>query len=167
MNWEQYSQRKVIHPDELEEKMDFLRRQKKTIASLNGSFDLLHAGHLYILHEAAQTADILIVAINSDHSVRSYKGPERPIIPLKYRLQMLTALECIDYVTWFDEKDPREILKKICPDVHVNGAEYGENCIEAETVRQNGGKLHLVKRIDGLATSEIIAKIRDSEKVCV
>lgn len=128
--------------------------------TLNGSFDLLHAGHLYILHEAARQADLLWVALNSDVSVKAYKGPSRPIIELAYRLEMVAALECVSLVSWFDETDPRRLLREICPDVHVNGAEYGPACIEAEVVRDLGGRLHLVDRIPGLATSQIIEKIR-------
>lgn len=164
MNWEQHRTHKVVPPDEIEQKATSLRAESKTIATLNGSFDLMHAGHLYILHEASLQADILIVALNTDRSIQSYKGPERPIISLNERLQMLNALECVDYLTWFDESDPRKILSKIKPDVHVNGAEYGENCIEQETVIAHGGKIHLVKRIEGLATSDIICKIKG---ICV
>lgn len=153
---------KIIAPHLLDEKIKKLRSEKKTIATLNGSFDLLHAGHLYILNEAKKTADCLIVALNSDASIKAYKSPNRPIISLSYRLELLAALACVDYVTWFEETDPRMILSQIKPDVHVNGAEYGSNCIEAETIKQCGGKLHLVPRIgDGLlATSTIINKIK-------
>lgn len=164
MKWEQYSCRKIIAPEEIEKRVAKLREGGKTIATLNGSFDLLHAGHLYILFEASLQADILIVALNSDLSIQNYKGKERPIIPLNYRLQMLNALECVDYLTWFDESDPCAILSKIKPDVHVNGSEYGENCIEKKTVLALGGRIHLVNRIEELASSDIIRKI---QKICV
>ena len=72
----------------------------------------------------------------------------------------MAALEFVDYVTWFEQTDPRQLLAKICPDVHTNGVEYGAQCIEADTVRQGGGRLHLVERIDGLATSAIVEKIQ-------
>lgn len=160
MEWAEESQQKILDPKDLEIKIASLRAQGKTIATLNGSFDLLHAGHLYILFEASKVADILIVAVNSDASVRAYKNPKRPIISLAFRIEMLTAISFVDYVTWFDETDPRSILEKIKPDFHVNGSEYGENCIEAEVVKKNGGRLHLVKRIPGLATSDIIRKIQ-------
>jgi rfaE bifunctional protein nucleotidyltransferase chain/domain len=137
-----------------------LREQKQTIATLNGSFDLLHARHLYIIHQASLQADCLIVALNSDASIKQYKSPTRPIIGLQDRLSLLAALEFVDFVTWFEETDPRAILARIRPDVHVNGAEYGTQCIEAETVQKAGGKIHLVNRIPGLATSAVIEKIR-------
>lgn len=128
---------------------------------MNGSFDLLHAGHLEIIYAAAAQADLLLVAVNSDVSVKAYKDPSRPIIPLAMRMEMLSALGCIDYITWFDEPDPRALLALVQPDVHVNGAEYGINCIEAQVVREGGGRLHLVPRIPGLATSEIIRSIQN------
>lgn len=160
VSWKECSNQKLIDPQDLEEKITALKLQGKTIATLNGSFDLLHAGHLYIIYEASKVADVLLVALNSDHSIKQYKDPKKPIIPLAERLEMVTALSFVDYVTWFNETDPRELLKKIQPHIHVNGAEYGESCIEAETVKYYGGKLHLISRIPGLATSDIIKKIR-------
>lgn len=156
----EWLQKKLIEPAQLEERVAVLKSRNLTIATLNGSFDLLHAGHLFILHQASKQADRLIVALNSDSSIQQYKSQERPIIPLTYRLEMIAALEFVDYVTWFDETDPRALLEKIKPDVHVNGAEYGANCIEAGVVQMNGGRLHLVERIPSLATSTIIEKIK-------
>ncbi len=153
-------EKKEVPPPLLESFIADLRAKGLTIATLNGSFDLLHAGHLYILHQAKLQADILIVALNSDDSIRKYKGPTKPIITLRDRLSMMAAITCVDYVTWFEETDPRNLLAKIRPDVHVNGAEYGSDCIEAEVVKSHGGRIHLVDRIPGLATSAIIAKIR-------
>lgn len=153
-------EKKQIDPQKLELFVQDLRKQKLTIATLNGSFDLLHAGHLYILFEAKKQADKLIVALNSDASIRQYKGPTKPIISLADRLSMMAAIECVDYVTWFEETDPRALLDKIRPNVHINGVEYGPNCIEAEVVRKHGGTVHLVDRIPGLATTAIIQKIR-------
>ena len=131
----------------------------KTIATLNGSFDLLHAGHLYILFEAAKVADILIVALNSDASIKRYKSPKRPIVPLKYRMQMMASVQFVDYVTFFEEDDPRALIEAIKPHVHVNGAEYGTSCIESDVVQKVGGKLHLVPKIDGLSTTTLIQTI--------
>jgi rfaE bifunctional protein nucleotidyltransferase chain/domain len=99
------------------------------------------------------------MALNTDRSIKEYKSPLRPIIPLEYRYQMIAALEMVDHVTWFDETDPRKILARIRPDVHVNGAEYGENCIEADVVRSYGGRIHIVSLVPGLSTSQIIKKI--------
>lgn len=159
--WSTSYQEKLIDPQHLAKSIDALRKDGKKIVTLNGSFDLLHAGHLQIIYEASQQGDILIVALNSDASIKKYKNPKRPIIPLEYRLQMMSALEFVDYVTWFEETDPIKLLTTIKPDVHVNGSEYGENCLEADTVRQHGGKIYIVKLIPGLSTSNILQKIQE------
>lgn len=158
-HWSQEYKRKLIEPKDIAIKAKSLHDQKKRIATLNGSFDLMHAGHLEIIYEASQVADVLIVALNSDESIKQYKSPDRPIIPLEYRLQLMAALEFVDYVTWFHETDPRDLLSKIKPHVHVNGAEYGENCIEADIVKANGGIIHIVQLVPGLSTSQILSKI--------
>jgi D-glycero-beta-D-manno-heptose 1-phosphate adenylyltransferase len=164
--WSEAYKKKVISPPQLADKIQLLRQQNKTIATLNGSFDLLHAGHLHSIFEASKVADLLIVALNSDRSIQQYKSPHRPIVPLEYRIQMMAALEFVDYVTWFEETDPRQLLSLIRPDVHVNGAEYGENCIEAEVVKSNGGRLHIVQLIPGLSTSALLQKIRTEPNAC-
>lgn len=168
IRWADAYQTKVILPENLSTQIPLLRTQhpEKTIVTLNGSFDLLHAGHMQIIFEASQAGDILIVALNTDHSIRQYKSPTRPLVPLEYRLQMMAALEFVDYVTWFDETDPRRLLSVIKPDVHVNGAEYGANCLEAETVCANGGKIHIVQLVPGLSTSTLIRKIQDEKQPC-
>jgi D-glycero-beta-D-manno-heptose 1-phosphate adenylyltransferase len=161
LDWQTFASSKIFPATTLHELLRSLKSNGKTLATINGSFDLLHAGHMYILYEASKVADILVVAINTDASVKRYKDPRRPIIPLKERMEMVSALSFVDYVTWFDEDDPRELLRMLQPDVHVNGAEYGYDCIEAATVREVGGTLHLVKRIPGLATSQIISTIKN------
>jgi len=157
-HWESYYKDKLILPGEIEEKVKVVRNSKK-IATLNGSFDLLHAGHLHIIYQASLQADILIVALNSDSSIKQYKSPLRPIVPLEYRLKMMAAIGFVAYVTWFDELDPRKILSLIKPDVHVNGAEYGKNCIEKEIVESYGGRIHIVELIPSLSTTSLIEKI--------
>lgn len=157
--WSEDYKNKVIAPEKIPSFVSEIRKQGKTIATLNGSFDLMHAGHLHMIYEASKEADFLIVALNTDSSIKKYKSPHRPIVPLEYRLQMMAALGFVDYVTWFDETDPRRILKEIKPDVHVNGAEYGENCIEAETVRSHGGRMRIVELVPGLSTTDVLKKI--------
>ena len=159
--WKETWKNKLVLPEAWTPWAERQRLAGKTIATLNGSFDLLHAGHLHILYEASKEADLLLVALNSDASIRSYKGAKRPLIPLTYRLQMVAALKWVDFVTWFEEADPREFLKKIAPDVHVNGAEYGRECIEAATVHALGGRLHLVDRIEGLSSSALVASLNN------
>ena len=155
-----WKEAKYISPDKLEEKVEQIRRAGKTIATLNGSFDLLHSGHLKMIHEASEQGVVLILALNSDQSIKKYKSPLRPIVPLEQRLEMIAALEFVDYVTFFDETDPICLLEKIKPDVHNNGSEYGEDCIEAETVKKYGGRIHIVKLVPGLSTSKLIEKIK-------
>lgn len=157
--WSKDYRNKIIEPANLPLKIAELKSKGFTIASLNGSFDLLHAGHLQIIYEASQVADLLIVALNTDRSIQQYKDVKRPIIPLDYRLQMICALEFVDYATWFDETDPLKLLEIIQPNVHVNGSEYGQDCIEADIVKANGGKIHIVDLVPGLSTSSILNKI--------
>jgi rfaE bifunctional protein nucleotidyltransferase chain/domain len=158
--WETAYWRTVVAPHNLEKLLEKVRSRGKTIATLNGSFDLMHAGHLHMIYEASKQADILIVGLNTDASIKKYKSPLRPIITLEYRLQMMAAIEFVSYVTWFEETDPIKMLSVIKPDVHVNGSEYGENCIEADTVYENGGRLHIVPLLPSLSTSSIIEMIK-------
>jgi D-glycero-beta-D-manno-heptose 1-phosphate adenylyltransferase len=159
-NWQNAAQKKLLNPNnDLANIVDTIKKDGKTIATLNGSFDLVHAGHLEIIYQASCQADVLIVAMNTDRSIQSYKGKNRPIIPLLYRLQMMAAIGFVDYVTWFDENNPIKILEKIKPNVHVNGQEYGDNCIESDVIKKYGGVIHLVDIIPNLSTSLIIKKI--------
>jgi D-beta-D-heptose 7-phosphate kinase/D-beta-D-heptose 1-phosphate adenosyltransferase len=153
----------VVSRESLAQLAVTLRASGKRIVTLNGSFDLLHAGHLHILREARRQGDVLIVGLNSDRSVRANKGPDRPLIGEGDRARMLLALRDVDYVHIFDETVPMPFLEQVRPDVHVNGSEYGTQCIEASSVRAFGGRLHLVDRIPGLATSELIARIQESK----
>jgi D-beta-D-heptose 7-phosphate kinase / D-beta-D-heptose 1-phosphate adenosyltransferase len=137
-----------------------LRAKGKRIVTINGSFDVLHNGHLHILNEARQQGDVLIVGLNSDASVKLNKGPDRPIVPERRRAEMLLALRMVDYVHVFDELDPITFIRELNPDVHVNGSEYGENCIESETVKRGGGRIHIVSRIPGLSTSNLVDRLQ-------
>ena len=136
-NWQEKHKERLIAPKDWHTWALSVKQRGLTIASLNGSFDMMHAGHLHILHEASKQADCLIVALNSDDSIRAYKDPSRPIIPLKYRLEMMSAVRFVDYVTWFEETTPMRFLQTIKPHIHINGAEYGKDCIERETVEEN------------------------------
>lgn len=111
-----------------------LRAKGKRIVTVNGAFDVLDNGHLHILSEARQRGDVLIVALNSDASVRSCTRSDRPFVPEQHRAEMLLALRIVDYVHIFDEPDPIAFLEELRPDVHVNGSRYGESCIESQTV---------------------------------
>lgn len=161
--WERVSKKKFISREDLSNKIRELKQSGQTIATTNGAFDLLHPGHLQIIYEASRQADLLIVALNSDLSIQKYKHISRPIIPLQYRLEMVSALEFVSFVTSFDETNPIALLEIIQPHVHINGREYGENCIEADIVKKYGGRIHIVDIVPGISTSKIIDKI----KVCV
>lgn len=155
-----WKEEKYVSPEALAEKILELRQERKTIATLNGSFDLLHSGHLKMIYEASQQADVLLMALNSDSSIQKYKSPLRPIVPLENRLEMVAALQFVDYVTCFNETDPIAFLELVKPDVHVNGAEYGDECIEAKVVKKHGGRIHIVQLVPGLSTSNLIKKIK-------
>lgn len=139
-----------------------LKNRGKKIVTCNGCFDIIHAGHIKFLKEAKERGDVLIVGLNSDRSVKENKGEKRPINNEKDRAIVLAALEMVDYVTIFDEKTPIELLEIIKPDVHVNGEEYGENCIEALIVKKYGGKVYIVKLKKGFSTTNLIKKIKET-----
>ena len=141
-----------------------LRKQGKKLVTTNGSFDLMHYGHVNMLEKAKELGDVLIVGINSDKSVKEYKSADRPIIPERFRAAMVAALECVDYATLFDETVPMTFIEGIKPHVHVNSAEYGWDCVERPTVEVHGGKLVLIERVEGLSTSGIINKIIELEE---
>ncbi len=151
---------KIKSRDEIRQTLAELRAAGKTVVTCNGSFDVFHTGHLKFLQEAKAQGDVLIVGVNSDDSIKRYKSPDRPIIGENDRAEMMAGFECVDYVTVFDETDPRELLETIRPNVHVNGAEYGADCIEAPLLRKLGARLHLIKSYGGLSTTEIIERIK-------
>lgn len=157
--WKQACKDKIIENEQLAQWASRLREKGLTIATINGCFDLLHIGHLYMLFEASKQADCLIVALNSDESIKAYKGDNRPIHPLENRMQMVAALGFVDYVTWFPQSTPCDLLEKVRPDVHVNSIEYGEDCVEAKTVKKYGGRLELIPFIDGFSSTSIIEKL--------
>lgn len=130
--------------------------KNKKLVTTNGCFDILHEGHLKALKESKAQGDILIVGLNSDDSVRRLKGPTRPVNNEFSRACALAALDCVDYVFIFGEDNPIAFLEVLKPDVHTNSEEYGENCVEAETVKKKGGKIHLIKKIPGISTTKII-----------
>jgi D-glycero-beta-D-manno-heptose 1-phosphate adenylyltransferase len=154
--WSERFKDKLLLPADIALKRESLRKNKLKVVTLNGTFDLLHTGHLHILYEAKKQGDILIVAINSDSSIKILKGEKRPINPLLNRLEFIAAFSFVDYVTWFEETTPLNILEKLHPDVHVNGIEYGENCIEAPFLRSIHAKLHLVDRLENLSSTRIL-----------
>lgn len=156
---------KILNKSKLQTVVRSLHRSGQRIVTTNGSFDILHAGHVHLLEKARKLGNVLIVGLNSDSSVRRYKGKTRPIIPQRYRALLLSALTVVDYVYVFNELNPINFLEIVKPAIHVNSAEYGRNCIEAPTVKKNGGKLVLVKKVKRmLSTTEIIARVKRAER---
>lgn len=133
-----------------------LKNQGKVVVTCNGSFDILHQGHFQRLKEAKEQGDILIVCLNSDRSVRAYKGPGRPINKQAVRVKNLADLEYVDYVVVFDEMNPKAILNKIKPAIHCVGRDWGKNCVEREVVEKNGGKIRVAKWLEGFSTSNFV-----------
>ncbi len=133
-----------------------LKRKNKKIVTCNGSFDILHQGHLQRLREAKRQGDILIVCLNSDKSVRAYKGSGRPINSQAVRANNLTDLEYVDYVVIFNEINPKKILSKIKPDIHCVGRDWGKDCVEREVVEKNGGEIYVCKWLKGFSSSKLI-----------
>ena len=142
-----------------------LRKQNKKIVTTNGVFDILHYGHVKYLEEAKKLGDVLIVGVNTDKSVKQNKGDKRPINYEKSRASVLAALESVDYIFLFDEKEPSSWLDKIKPNIHVKAGDYKLNqIIEKGVVEKNGGKVIIVKVEKGYSTTNFINKILDIYK---
>jgi len=151
---------KVKSLSELKEIIDSLKKQGKKIGFTNGCFDLVHVGHIKYLRAAKKLADILIVAINSDKSVKVLKGNKRPLFPQDERAEILSAFEFVDYVVIFDELDPEKTISALLPDILVKGGDYKiDQIIGKDTVISHGGKVITVPEVNGKSTSEIIKKI--------
>lgn len=137
------------------------KRNGRKVVFTNGCFDLLHPGHIQSLEAARELGDLLIVALNSDESVRALKGPGRPVLPEQERAEILAALECVDAVVIFNEPSPREIIAALLPDVLVKGGDWpGDQIVGREEVEAAGGKVERVALLPGYSTTEILKKIR-------
>ena len=128
----------------------------------NGAFDILHAGHVTYLEFARQQGDALAVGVNSDASVKRYKGEKRPIIAQEHRVRLLASLECVDYVVIFEEDEPKELIATIGPDVLVKGADWSHYVSGREEVEARGGKVVLADMVAGLSTSNVIERVREA-----
>ena len=155
--------RKVLSIAEAVAFVDHLRHAGKEVVFTNGVFDLLHPGHIRYLQDARREGDALIVAVNSDRSVRTVKGPARPINLEQERAEMLAALACVDAVVIFDEDDPHQIISRLRPDVLVKGADWAlDAIIGRDIVESGGGRVVRVAVAEGYSTSAIIEKIRST-----
>jgi rfaE bifunctional protein nucleotidyltransferase chain/domain len=137
------------------------RERGARIVFTNGVFDILHVGHIRYLETARAFGDALIVALNSDRSVRAIKGPSRPIIPEQERAELLAALQFVDAVLVFDEETPAAIIDVVQPDVLVKGADWAlDRIVGREAVERRGGRVERVKVVEGSSTSAIIDRVR-------
>ena len=136
--------RKIVQHDKAVKLAQELKTQGKIVITYNGSFDILHAGHVRAIHEAKHKGDVLIILLNSDKSIRSYKGPNRPIIPEQDRAEMLAALEDVDHVVLFNEINPSNLLAQIKPNIHCKSPDWGKDWVERYTYL-NGQKVSLVR----------------------
>lgn len=158
--------RKKIHSqDDLLKIRGELRKQGKKVVLTNGCFDLLHSGHIHIFREAKKYGDILVVAVNDDFSVKKIKGASRPIFPLEERLEILEAIEDIDYLTSFSEETPKKIIAALVPDVLVKGGDWKpDEIVGREEVERARGDVRIIPYLEGCSTSEIIERIVYSAK---
>jgi len=157
----------LIKRENLQELLKELRKAGKVIVTTNGCFDILHVGHVRYLETTKKFGDVLIVALNSDKSVKSIKGEGRPINNEQDRAEILCALKSVDYVVLFDEDSPAKLLAEIKPDVHTKGADYTmETLPEAKIITENGGRVEFISFVEGKSTTSTIAKINSqSEQV--
>lgn len=137
------------------------RSAGKSIVLANGCFDLIHAGHIRYLEGAAQEGDVLVVAVNSDRSVRELKGPGRPLIPMEDRAEIVAALGCVDLVVIFDEPTVANVIRSLRPDVHAKGTDYTQDSVpERELVRSYGGRIAITGDIKTRSSSRLIQDLR-------
>jgi rfaE bifunctional protein nucleotidyltransferase chain/domain len=137
-----------------------LHREGRRIAFANGCFDVLHVGHVRYLQGARQQGDVLVVGINSDHSVAALKGPGRPLLSAEARCELVAALECVDYLVVFDELTAEGVLRELRPDVHCKGTDYSlETVPEREVMKSLGGAVRIVGDAKVHSTRELLAEI--------
>ena len=148
---------KILTKESLRVVLRRLKAKGKTVAFTNGTFDVLHLGHVTYLQKAQKTADVLIVGVNTDRSVKTYKDPSRPVNPQGDRIKVLTALQCVDYAILFDEPTPLKLIVEIKPDVLVKGADWAVKDIAgASEVLSWGGKVRRIPLVKGRSSTRVI-----------
>lgn len=157
----------ILSAKKLKPILEKLKNKKKKIVFTNGCFDILHAGHVRYLTQAKKLGDILVVALNSDESVRKIKGPSRPIVPLKERAEIILALDAVDFVTFFDEENPYKIISDLKPNILVKGGDWkARQMIGSDIVLKNGGRVKRLRYHKGKSTTSIIETIlRNGNKI--
>ena len=156
---------KILDKDKLIQERKRLRSLGKRLVFTNGCFDLLHPGHVRYLREARSLGDALVVALNSDRTVRLLKGEGRPILNESERSEVISALEAVDYVVVFDEETPRELIADLLPDVLVKGGDWAlDKIVGRDEVEAAGGTVRSLPYVEGSSTSEIIERLMRLEK---
>jgi len=151
----------ILDEQELRDALERERAAGKTIAWANGVFDVLHVGHVRYLQDAARVADVLVVGVNGDESVRMLKGPDRPLMPQDERAEIISAIRGVTYVTIFDEKSPARLLQTLKPDFQCKGTDYTADSVpEAEIVRAYGGKVVIVGDPKDHSTTELLRRMK-------
>ncbi|MFN0170829.1 MAG: adenylyltransferase/cytidyltransferase family protein [Bryobacteraceae bacterium] len=135
------------------------KQQSKTVVFTNGCYDLLHPGHIRLLEQCRSLGDVLILALNTDESVRRFKGPSRPLIPQHLRAEVASGLAAVDAVVFFDEDTPRELIAEVLPDVLIKGADWTHFIAGREEVEAAGGKVLAVALEPGYSTTNIVETI--------
>ena len=154
---------KIVSQDELIQMTAREKSRGHRVVFTNGCFDLLHPGHVRCLAEARALGDVLVVAVNSDRSVRGNKGPERPLVSEQDRAEVIAALACVDYVTIFDEPTPRELISRVLPSILVKGADWALDQVAGrEEVEAAGGRVMSIPLAQGYSTTNIVQRIRNS-----
>jgi D-glycero-beta-D-manno-heptose 1-phosphate adenylyltransferase len=154
------ARQKIKSPQDLKAICDAVRNQGGKVVFTNGCFDLLHIGHVRYLEEARNLGNILIVAVNTDASVRRIKGPDRPLVSENERAELVASLHCVDFVTLFDTPDPLPLIKYLSPDILVKGADWPINeIIGADEVLQAGGQVVPIDLVPDRSTSGLIEKV--------
>jgi len=150
----------LIDRKEIRALIDNIHAQGKTVVTTNGCFDILHVGHVRYLEKTKSFGDYLIVLLNSDKSVRSIKGPTRPINNEDDRAEILSALRCVDYVVLFDEDSPKNLLDEMKPDVYTKGADYTLATLpEADIMIKNNTRVEFIEFVEGKSTTNILKKV--------
>jgi D-beta-D-heptose 7-phosphate kinase/D-beta-D-heptose 1-phosphate adenosyltransferase len=153
--------KKIMTLDQLQGECKRLKKDARRIVFTNGCFDILHPGHTRYLYSARALGDYLIVAVNSDRSVRSIKGEGRPVTPEQERVELLAALGCVDGVVIFDEEDPLEVITLLVPHILVKGGDWAEDeIIGADVVKNAGGEVIRIPFEKGYSTTDIVEKIK-------
>ncbi|HIT93187.1 MAG TPA: D-glycero-beta-D-manno-heptose 1-phosphate adenylyltransferase [Candidatus Stercorousia faecigallinarum] len=152
----------LVKREDLRALIDTIHHSGKTVVTTNGCFDILHVGHVRYLEKTKTFGDFLIVLLNSDKSVKSIKGPSRPVNCELDRAEILSALRCVDYVVLFDEDSPKNLLDEMKPDVYTKGADYTmETLPEADIMKKNGTRVEFIEFVDGKSTTNIINKMKN------